>query len=323
MPNYVNTGNPLAEAAMYGGQAGQSLANVLFQIPMQRAQMMRETAQMQQQRAYQQGLMALKQQGLDQQRDWHSQENDWHQQQVIENQRRDKDMNDWHTNELTSQDHWKQIAAQNAALMQSLAILREQREGQTAQYPRSLGNGLVFDPRSVQPAPVPQSQQTNAPWQPTPDLGASPRFWNPEANTWNAMGTTAAMSREGRGVPINYQGQPSQGLMPPSSPATGQNPGLPPGVMQVPRQPGEGLNGLETGGQFDANRMKAIGDYLSILASTNGLAQRIQQQDPNLMPALSNRVYGVQGQGQGQGQGLPVGTPPQAAIPWDQWLQNH
>lgn len=293
MPNYVNTGNPLAEAAMYGGQAGQSLANVLFQIPMQRAQMMREIAQMQQQRAYQQGLMGLKQQGLDQQRDWHSQEDDWHKQQVIENQRRDRDVNAWRTNQSTSQEQWRQQQAQNAVIMQLLGVLREQREGQMAQYPRSLGNGLVFDPRSGQQ----DVQQNSLP-------GFVPQ--GPPA-----PGMVSPAQQQG------FQGLPQQApppavsggnAPPPSSPATGQNPGLPPGVMQMPAQPGKGLNGLETGGQFDANRMKAIGDYLSILASTNGLAQRIQQQDPNLMPALSNRVYGVQG----QGQGLPVGTPPQA-----------
>jgi hypothetical protein len=91
----------------------------------------------------------------------------------------------------------------------------------------------------------------------------------------------------------------AQNLQP--SPVTGNN--LPLGVMQLPSK---GLNGMETGGQYDANRMKAMLAYLSILASTNNLSQQISKQDPNFMPALSNRVYGTSSPVQGTNNAIPV-----------------
>ena len=58
MPNYLSN-NPLAEAATMGGELGHTLGQSMYQVPMQRAQMMQQIAQMRQQQQYHQALMQL------------------------------------------------------------------------------------------------------------------------------------------------------------------------------------------------------------------------------------------------------------------------
>jgi len=322
MPNFLANNN-LAEAGYWGEQLGRTLGQGLAQIPQQRMQQQMQQQQMKQRQDYQQGLMGLRQQEVTNQQTWHDQENSLHQQLLLEQKQRD-------TDSRTHQQLMEQIAVQNQQIAQMNQMLNIAQARQGKFEGGNFVPGIQFGQQGFgqqglgQQASQPQQPQQPQPWQPTPDIGEQSRFWNPEANTWNQPGTTSQLSREGRGIPMNNQPQ-QQGLPAamPSGPVPGPNAGMQPNGLPagyIPKNvispPAAGRNtGIETGGQFDANRAKYLGDYLSILASTNNLAQRIKQQDPNLIPHLSNWIYNTQLLGP---QSIPTNASP--AVPtWQQW----
>jgi hypothetical protein len=276
MPNYINTGNPMAEAAEFGGAAGNSLAQAMYGVPMQRAQMQMQLQQMQNQQQQQQAMMGYRQQQASNTLNWHNQEDQWHQQQVTENQRRDDFTRDYQQNRLQSEDQWHQQQAQNAQVMQALAMLREQREGGR---PVPLGNGNVWFPQQG---------------------GGQQSGLVPPANPTNSL-VQGPAAPQGMGQPRQMSG-----------PQSGQN-GLPQGVVQMPGQPGKNT-GIETGGQTDANTMRAFNLAMPYLGNTNSLSQLMSNGGEPLWNALTNRAMGRMPQAQ-------QGT--NSAVPWDAWLQQN
>lgn len=175
MSNFIYN-NPLSEAATMGGQLGQTLGQISYGVPMQRAQMNMQLAemvqraqQMQQMGQYRQGMLGVQQQRAD-------------------------DLNKYHQDQLQNQSNFNGIRGQNEQLGNQIRAGLLQLAQQRAQQPRVEGGYLIpgIGGQQQQMGGMPQEQepsmlsrlmqqqggqglpQTNTPMQQTMQQGQMP-----------------------------------------------------------------------------------------------------------------------------------------------------
>lgn len=278
MPTYFNTPNPLQQAAEYGGQMGQQLGQAMYQVPMERAQMLMQLKQMQQAQLQAQNMAAYRQQLAQNQLQWHDQENSWHQQSLQEQKNRDTD----NTTYRQMREQIEMLKAQSQQAREQLLELQ-----QTSQPGKFEGGNWV--PNALYRGPQTQPQQ------------------------FQGLGQTLP---PGSNLPIDLQGPPQAAAgfqaMQPSGPVTGPNPGmqtngLPPGVVprntlnppQV-RTPGLTPDAL-------ARLTGSLGNqYLGSQMTTNPAVQAFGQ--TNTLPYYLKLQQQLQQQMQGQ-QGMAPQAP--------------
>jgi hypothetical protein len=166
--------NPMAEAATMGAATGQSLAQGMYGVPMQRAEMamrlmelQRQAAQMQQMGQYRQGMLQMQNQRLQDQNAWHKSDEDRKTQYgQLEQQ--------YHQGQLQNQTLANQLRmlAQQSAQQRFLAPrVQDGQLIQGQQQPQGLPGGDV-GPSMEQAGMAPPTGPVN--WSVTP-VGAKPQ----------------------------------------------------------------------------------------------------------------------------------------------------
>ncbi len=188
MPNFVNN-NPLAEAAEYGGAAGQSLAQAMYGVPLQRAEMamrlaelQKQTQQMQQMGQYRNSLLGIQQERADEMGQYHQ----------------DEEARRTQTAQMLNQ--FRQLQAANAQQANQIKMLTAQNQ-QTRLMQPQFHNGFMYQPQ--QGVGQPQGNPMMAPQGPGyPQGGGMPLTAQQTINQVPQQG--------GQGLPVGVTQLPQQ-----------------------------------------------------------------------------------------------------------------